>query len=142
MVAQGSCSALIDQEPLAAEIFAAAREATQKPLSVKSRLGIKRFDIERWVSFLLQQPLEAIILHGRTQKQMSEGKADWDEIGKAVKLRDQLAPHIPIIGNGDIETIADAISFWQTYGTDGVMIGRGIFKNPWLFSPGRKEIRP
>jgi len=140
VVAQGSCSALINNEPLAAEIIAATREATHLPVSVKTRLGVKKVDTERWMSFLLQQPLDAIILHGRIQKQMSEGEANWDEIARAVKLRDQLALEIPIIGNGDVLSLDDAYSKVDQYGVDGVMIGRGIFHNPWLFDPSRHDI--
>lgn len=140
VVAHGSCSALIDQEPLANEIIAASKEATALPLSVKTRLGLKKVDTERWMSFLLKQPLDAIILHGRIQKQMSEGLADWQEIAKAVQLRDQLAPGIKIIGNGDVDSLAEAHEKSGKYGVDGTMIGRGIFKNPWLFQPELKEI--
>lgn len=83
VVAHGSCSALIDNEALAREIIAASREASSLPLSVKTRLGVKKVDTDRWMQFLLQQPLEAIIVHGRIQKQMSEGLADWSEIARA-----------------------------------------------------------
>lgn len=134
VVANGCCSALIDNEPLAGEIISATHAATDLPLSVKTRLGVKKIDTERWIGFLLEQPIEAIILHGRIQKQMSEGEANWAEIGKAVKLRDQIAPDIKIIGNGDVETLADAITKTDYYGVDGIMVGRGIFKNPWLFN--------
>ncbi len=135
VVAHGSCSALIDNANLAAEIIDASRQATQLPLSVKTRLGVKEIDTGRWISFLLQQPIDAIILHGRTQKQMSNGEANWDEIGHAVTLRNQLAPHIRIIGNGDVTSVEDAHSRIARYQTDGAMIGRGIFHNPWLFHP-------
>jgi nifR3 family TIM-barrel protein len=134
VVAHGSCSALIDQEPLAAEIIAASNEATDLPLSVKTRLGLKKIDTERWMRFLLQQPLDAIILHGRIQKQMSEGAANWDEIEKAVQLRNEISPSIKIIGNGDITTLQEARQKCLNHGVDGVMIGRGIFNNPWLFA--------
>jgi tRNA-dihydrouridine synthase len=140
VVAHGSCSALIDQEPLAQEIIAASREATALPISVKTRLGLKKVDTVRWMSFLLQQPLDAIILHGRIQKQMSEGLADWEEIAKAVQLRNQMAPGIKIIGNGDVDTLEQAFEKSEKYGVDGSMIGRGIFKNPWLFQPALKAI--
>jgi tRNA-dihydrouridine synthase len=133
----GSCSALIGNEPLAGEIIAAAREATDLPLSVKTRLGIKDIETERWMSFLLSKPLDAIILHGRIQKQMSDGQANWAEIGKAVTLRNQLAPSIKIIGNGDVTSLAQAYEKVALHGVDGVMIGRGIFKDPWLFGDDR-----
>jgi tRNA-dihydrouridine synthase len=140
VVAQGSCSALIDNESLAGEIIAATRQATHLPLSVKTRLGVKNIDTQRWISFLLKQPIDAIILHGRIQKQMSEGQANWDEIGRAVQMRNELAPHIKIIGNGDVNTLEDAFMKTSQFGTDGVMIGRGIFQNPWLFKPEKEEI--
>jgi nifR3 family TIM-barrel protein len=140
VVAQGSCSALIDNESLAAEIIAATREATLLPVSVKTRLGVKKVETERWMSFLLLQPVDAVILHGRIQKQMSEGEANWDEIAKAVQLRNQLAPDTPIIGNGDVLSLAEAHQKCEKYGVDGVMIGRGIFHNPWLFHPAHTDI--
>jgi tRNA-dihydrouridine synthase len=135
VVAHGSCSALIDNEILAGEIIEAASKATRLPLSVKTRLGVKKIDTSRWISFLLQQPIDAIILHGRIQKQMSNGEANWVEIGHAVNLRNQLAPHIRVIGNGDVTSIEDAYTRISQYKTDGAMIGRGIFHNPWLFNP-------
>ncbi|TVQ09047.1 MAG: tRNA-dihydrouridine synthase family protein [Bacteroidetes bacterium] len=140
VVAQGSCSALIDNESLAGEIIAATRESTTLPLSLKTRLGVKKIDTERWISFLLQQPLDAIILHGRIQKQMSEGEARWDEIAKAVRLRDAMAPHIKLIGNGDVASMEDAREKMEFSGADGAMIGRGIFANPWLFNSEIREI--
>ncbi len=134
VVANGCCSALIDNEALAGEIIAATHAATDLPLSVNTRLGVKKIDPERWIGFLLEQPIEAIILHGRIQKQMSEGEANWTEIGKAVKIRNRIAPGIKIIGNGDVDSLADARTKTGDYGVDGIMIGRGIFKNPWLFN--------
>ena len=140
VVAHGSCSALINQESLAGEIIQATKEASPLPLSVKTRLGVKKIDTERWISFLIEQPLDAIIVHGRIQKQMSEGTANWEEIGKAAKLRDHQAPHIKIIGNGDIESLEEARRKVNKYGLDGIMIGRGIFKDPWLFNPHQNKI--
>lgn len=137
VVSHGSCSALIGNEPLAGEIIAACKETSKLPLSVKTRLGIKQIETERWLSFLLSKPLDAIVLHGRIQKQMSDGEANWDEIEKAVHLRNQLAPQIKLIGNGDVESIEQANDKMTKFGVDGVMIGRGIFKNPWLF--GKRE---
>ncbi|MFT3738966.1 MAG: tRNA-dihydrouridine synthase [Breznakibacter sp.] len=134
IVAHGSCSALIDHPSLAHEIIMASKEATSLPLSLKTRLGVKKIDTERWFSFLLTHPLDAIVVHGRIQKQMSEGIANWQEIAKVVRLKDEMAPHIRIIGNGDIFSLAQAREYSNLYGVDGVMIGRGIFKNPWLFS--------
>jgi nifR3 family TIM-barrel protein len=140
VVAQGSCSALIDNESLAGEIIAATREATHLPVSLKTRLGVKKIETERWMDFLLRQPLDAITLHGRIQKQMSEGQANWDEIAKAVRMRDQMSKNIKIIGNGDVLSYNEGIEKCQNFNTNGAMIGRGIFSNPWLFNPIRSEI--
>jgi nifR3 family TIM-barrel protein len=138
IVAQGGCSALIDNEPLAGQIIHAVRESTDLPVSVKTRLGVARVETERWMTFLLQQPVDAIILHGRTQKQQSDGQADWNEIEKAARLKDQIAPHVRIIGNGDVGSLAEARDKAGRHGLDGVMIGRGIFQNPWLFDPEKE----
>lgn len=140
VVAHGSGAALINSEDLAGEIIAATREASKLPLSIKTRLGVGRVDTERWISFLLHQRPDALIIHGRIQKLMSEGSADWAEIAKAVSLRDELAPDIIIIGNGDIESLKDAMNKTLFYKTDGAMIGRGIFKNPWLFNTDKSKI--
>lgn len=134
IVSHGSCSALIDNPSLANEIIMASREASSLPLSLKTRLGVKKIDTERWFSFLLAHPLDAIVVHGRIQKQLSEGEANWQEIAKVAKLREQLATHIKIIGNGDVLSLSQAREHSAVYGVDGVMIGRGIFKNPWLFA--------
>lgn len=140
VVSHGSCSALIDNEPLAAEIIRATREATSLPVSVKTRIGLKKVDTERWMNFLFRQPLEGVILHGRIQKQMSEGEANWNEIAKASTIRDLIAPQIPLIGNGDVFSFEDAHERSKRFSTDGVMIGRGIFKNPWMFESPLSEI--
>ncbi|MFV0378384.1 MAG: tRNA dihydrouridine synthase [Mangrovibacterium sp.] len=134
VVKQGSCSALIDQPALAQEIILATKEATHLPVSVKTRTGIKLHDTERWIGQLLETKPAAITLHGRTQKQQSDGLANWDEIAKAAQLRNQLAPEIPFLGNGDVLSYQQACEYTEKYGLDGIMIGRGIFHNPWFFN--------
>jgi tRNA-dihydrouridine synthase len=140
VVKNGCCSALIAQPELAKEIILATKEATHLPLSVKTRIGFKEVVTESWVSHLLKLPIDALTIHGRIQKQMSDGFADWKEIAKAVKLRNELAPHIKIIGNGDVESYEEGLQKVTQYGVDGVMIGRGIFKNPWFFSPHKEKV--
>jgi len=140
VVAHGSCSALIDNESLAAEIIQATSESTSLPVSVKTRTGLKKVDTERWMDFLFRQPLDGVILHGRIQKQMSEGEADWNEIAKASAIRDDLAPDVPLIGNGDVFSLDDLHDRCKRYKTDGVMIGRGIFRNPWMFQSDLSNI--
>ncbi len=139
VVKQGSCSALIDQPALAQEIILATKEATHLPVSVKTRTGIKKHDTDRWITQVLETRPAAITLHGRTQKQQSDGLADWDEIGKAARLRDAIAPEIPFLGNGDVLSYQQACDYTRQYGLDGVMIGRGIFHNPWFFNGEEAE---
>jgi tRNA-dihydrouridine synthase len=132
----GACSALIDNRPLAAEILAATKEgAPDLPVSVKTRLGIRGIQTDDWIGWLLQQDLAAITIHGRTVLEMSAVPAHWDEIGRAVQLRNEVAPKTYIVGNGDVMSLAEAHEKVKDYGVDGVMIGRGIFKNLWFFDP-------
>lgn len=139
VVKNGCCSALIDQQELALEIIQAVKEATNLPVSVKTRTGIRVHETERWITQLLSANPEAIILHGRRQVQQSDGLADWNEIKKAVEIRNELAPGIPILGNGDVFSYKQGIEYSEKYGVDGVMIGRGIFHNPWFFNPVQEE---
>ncbi|MDX9880919.1 MAG: tRNA-dihydrouridine synthase [Prolixibacteraceae bacterium] len=139
IVKNGCCSALIGQPELATEIIHAVKEATDLPVSVKTRTGIRIHETERWISQLLAAAPAAIILHGRRQVQQSDGPADWDEIRKAATIRDQLAPDIPIIGNGDVLSYRQGLEYSAKYGVNGIMIGRGIFHNPWFFNPVQEE---
>ena len=134
VVKQGSCSALIDQPTLAQEIILASKEATKLPVSVKTRTGTKQHETERWIAQLLETKPAAITLHGRIQKQQSDGEANWGEIAKAVQIRNEIQPDIPVLGNGDVLSYAQSVDYSQRYGVDGVMIGRGIFHNPWFFN--------
>lgn len=139
VVRRGCCSGLIGNPTLAKEIVHAAKEASHLPVSVKTRIGLKTIATEEWASHLLETQPAALTFHGRTQKQMSVGPANWHEIAKAARLRDQLAPHIPIIGNGDIKSIHEAREKCTHHQLDGAMIGRGIFDNPWLFMEEQRE---
>jgi tRNA-dihydrouridine synthase len=130
----GACSALIGEPSLAKEIILATKEATHLPVSVKTRTGIREHQTEEWISELLEVDPAAIILHGRTQRMQSEGDASWDEIGKAVQLKNSLKPNIPIHGNGDVYSYERGLVRIKESGVDGIMIGRGIFQNPWFFN--------
>ncbi len=135
VVKNGCCSALIGQHSLAKEIILATKEATHLPVSVKTRSGIRSHETEEWIANLLETKPAAIILHGRTQKQQSDGLADWDEIGKGARIRDQINPDTLFLGNGDVLSVAQGVALSDRYGIDGVMIGRGIFHDPWFFNP-------
>ncbi|BBE20721.1 tRNA dihydrouridine synthase B [Aquipluma nitroreducens] len=135
VVKNGCCSALINEPNLAKEIVLATKEATHLPVSVKTRTGIRTHDTESWIANLLETKPAAIILHGRTQKQQSDGLADWDEIAKGARMRDQINPETKFLGNGDVMSVAQGEDLCQKYQLDGIMVGRGIFHNPWFFNP-------
>jgi tRNA-dihydrouridine synthase len=100
---------------------------------VKTRIGIKRVVTEEWIGQLLETDPAAITIHGRTQKMMSEGFADWEEVARAVRLRDSMGKETVIIGNGDVMSYAEGLNRAADSGAHGVMIGRGIFSNPLFF---------
>lgn len=139
VVKHGSCSALIQQPDLAKEIILATKEATQLPVSVKTRTGIKIHETERWITQLMETRPDALILHGRTQKQQSDGLADWQEIGYGAEIRNVISPETVFIGNGDVMNVQQGKDLCLQFGLDGVMVGRGIFHNPWFFDPNRAE---
>ncbi len=137
-VKNGTCSALMQNRPLAAEIIAATRKGiasagSQMPISVKTRLGWNEID-HTWTEFLLNQKLNMLTIHGRTKKEMSKVPAHWDEIGKVRELRDRLSPDTLIVGNGDVLTRQQGEALAVQYGLDGVMIGRGVFQDPYVFA--------
>lgn len=139
IVNQIACSELIKFPDLAKEIIIATKEATHLPVSVKTRTGIKTHNTEQWIGNLLEAKPTAITLHARTQKMMSAYPAEWEQVKIAVDLRNQVAPDVPIIGNGDVISIEDALQKMEETGADGVMVGRGIFKNPFMFNHPQSE---
>lgn len=134
-VSHGACSALINDRPLAKAIIDATREglAGRLPLSVKTRVGFSEVDMT-WIQFLLDQDLDMLIVHGRTRKQMSKVPANWDLIGEARELRDKAGVKTSIIGNGDVMSRQQALELADKYQLDGIMIGRGVFHDPYLFA--------
>jgi tRNA-dihydrouridine synthase len=142
IVKQGGCSALIAQPALAKEIVLATKEGSNLPVSIKTRIGLNKVITEEWIAQLLECHPALITVHGRTQKQQSEGLADWNEVKKAVALRDKLNPETLIHGNGDVFSREDGYSKAKEYDVDGIMIGRGIFHNPWFFNRNSDEKTP
>ncbi len=134
IVKQGGCSALIAMPDLAKEIVLATKEASDIPVSIKTRIGINKVITEEWLPHLLECHPALITVHGRTQKQQSEGLADWNEVKKAVDLRNRISPETFIHGNGDVNSVEEGFDKAKNYDVDGVMIGRGIFHNPWFFN--------
>jgi nifR3 family TIM-barrel protein len=136
----GACSALIKNRALVKEIIEATKKGANKlPVSVKTRIGFKDVETEEWITYLLEQKLDAVTVHGRTARQMSDVPANWEEIKKAVNLKNSISPETVIIGNGDCKNYNDVVQKHEQYGVDGVMIGRGIFANPWVFEKITKK---
>lgn len=137
---RGAGAGLIGNYDLSGEIIISVKKgAGVLPVSVKTRLG-KNDNIARdWCSFLLKQNIAALTIHARTAKQMSKVPADWEEIGKMVKIGNKISPETIIIGNGDVKSYKEVGDLSEKYGVDGVMIGRGIFANPWVFARDTKE---
>lgn len=134
-IKKGACAALIKNPKLAVEIIEATiKGANGLPVSVKTRIGFQQKDTENWVATLLQTPIEALILHLRTARELSKVPAHWEEITKAVEIRKKLKSKALIIGNGDVKSLEEAREKCKKYKIDGVMIGRGIFDNVWLFN--------
>lgn len=131
---QDSGSGLILNPSLAQEIIRETkRGAGSLPVSIKTRIGYNSIVTEEWISKLIEAKPDAIILHGRTMKEASKVPAHWDEIEKAGKLCREA--NIPIIGNGDVMSYTEGVEKAKQYNLDGIMIGRGVFHNPWFFNP-------
>ncbi len=134
---QNSCSALIKTPELAKAIVRAAKEgAGDLPVSVKTRIGFNKVEIETWIPALLQEEPAVLIVHLRTVKEMSQVPAHWELMKRIVEIRDQMGVKTLIFGNGDVKDLADAYQKCEETGCDGVMLGRAIFGNPWLFKKG------
>lgn len=134
-VKNGTCSALIMNRPLAHEIIVATQTGAggKLPVSVKTRVGFSNVDMS-WIAFLLEHKLNMLTIHGRTRKEMSKVPARWELIGEGVKLRDEIAPETLVVGNGDILSYQQGVALAAQYGLDGIMIGRGVFQDPYIFS--------
>lgn len=131
----GACSALINDRTLAGEIINATKEGTggKLPVSVKTRVGFNQVDMS-WTQFLLEQDIAALIVHGRTSKQLSKVPNDWELIGRIREQRDEIAPQTVFIGNGDVDSRQQGMELAEKHQLDGIMIGRGIFKDPYVFA--------
>lgn len=137
---QGAGASMIKNIDKAREIIEYARAgAGDMPVSVKTRIGYNKNEINTWIRGLLEMQLPLLTVHLRTRKEMSKVSAHWELMYEIVKLRDEISPETLIIGNGDVENIIDAKDKIKETGCDGVMLGRAIFGNPWLFAENKKN---
>lgn len=143
---QGCGSAMIKSPAVAREIIRAAkRGAGPLPVSVKTRIGYNKDELDTWLPELLTETPAVITVHARTRKEMSKVPARWEHVRRAVEIRNKMQEHLPqeertlILGNGDITSLEDAHERIRTSGADGAMLGRAIFGNPWLFDPSRAQ---
>ena len=142
---QGCGSAMMRNPESARNIIRAAKRGAKMgevdgiPVSVKTRIGYNHDQLEEWIPMLLDEAPAALIVHGRTRKEMSKVPAKWERIKRAVEIRDEIQKGVDnktiIIGNGDALSLKDARQKAEFSGADGVMLGRAIFGNPWLFHP-------
>ena len=129
---RGAGSGMMRDVPLMVEMTRQIVQAVDKPVTVKTRLGWddESKNIEEIALRLQDVGIAALTIHGRTRAQLYRGEADWTLIGK-VKNNPQI--HIPIIGNGDIDSGVKAKEMFDRYGVDAVMIGRATYGRPWIF---------
>lgn len=130
---QGAGAALVKDPELAVELIRVAQGATRLPVSVKTRIGYNKESLDEWLTALLSANPAAITLHLRTRKELSLVPADWEQMKKAVAIRDRMNPKVLLIGNGDVQDLGDGRRRVMESGCDGAMLGRAIFGNPWLF---------
>lgn len=138
----GRGSGLIKRPERAAELIQAAK-AGGIPVSVKTRLGYSKLSEWRdWLTHVLEQDIVNLSIHLRTRNEMSKYDAHWELIPEIKELRDEIAPNTLLTINGDIPDREKGVELAEKYGIDGVMIGRGVFNNPFAFELETKNHSP
>lgn len=135
VVRSGCCSALINNRDLAVAIIQAVKKGVngRVPVSVKLRTGFNEVDFT-WPELILQQGIDILTVHGRTTKEMSKVPARWADIKIVREIRDTVAPNTLIVGNGDVMSRQHGEELASQTGVDGIMIGRAIFNDPFMFA--------
>ncbi len=136
---QGAGAAMIKDMKKAGEIIQAVKDGIKDSkkknisISVKTRIGYSKNQIDEWVPFLLSQDIDALTIHARTRKEMSDVPARWEHIKEVVEIRNKMSVKTKIIGNGDVKDLEHGRLLAEETGCDGIMIGRAVFGNPWIF---------
>lgn len=135
---QGAGAAMIKNPKLAQEIIKAAQDGSGLPVSVKTRIGYNKVEWKEWLPYILEMKPAALTIHLRTRKEMSLVPAHWElmpQITEFVREKNKELGNekMPILGNGDVVSVSHARGLAQMSNCDGVMLGRAIFGNPWLF---------
>ncbi len=142
----GSCAALFRTPALAQEVVRATKEgAGNLPVSIKIRIGDTKVDWENWIAALLETEPAAMSIHLRTRKEMSKVPAHWELMPEiSAFIREHTTPETRplIIGNGDVMTLKEGKEKAAATGCDGIMIGRGVFSNPWVFTEDEPTEHP
>lgn len=139
---QGAGACMMKTPDVAIEVIRAAkRGAPNIPISVKTRVGYNTVELDTWIPTLLNEGIAALTIHARTRKEMSKVPAKWGYVAQVVKMRDALGVQTKIIGNGDVIDREDGEKKAKETGCDGIMVGRAIFGNPWLFDTSRKIVQ-
>ncbi|MGG7661090.1 tRNA dihydrouridine synthase DusB [Dyadobacter sp. BHUBP1] len=130
---RGAGAALLQDIPKMVKMTESVIKSTHLPVTVKTRLGWDENtkNVEEVAERLQDIGIKALSVHGRTRVQMYKGSADWSLIAK---IKENPRITIPIFGNGDIDTPEKALEYKNTYGVDGIMIGRATIGNPWIFN--------
>jgi len=135
---QGAGAALIKKPELARKLIQSAKRGTEGKIavSIKTRIGYNKNELKTWLPHILAEKPNLVTIHARTRKELSEVPARWEHVKEAVEIRNILYPQkdVLIFGNGDVTNLKEARKKIRETKADGVMIGRGIFGNPWLFS--------
>jgi len=143
IVKQGSCAALFKTPKLAQQLVLETKRGTTLPVSVKIRIGDGKVEWKEWIKYLLEVEPAAMAIHLRSRKEMSKVPAHWElmpEIVEFIKANSNPDSLPIVLGNGDVFSLEDAKDKVVQTGCDGVMIGRGIFGNPWFFNADKKEV--
>jgi nifR3 family TIM-barrel protein len=140
VVCKGAGAGVLKDVDLMVRLTKAVIKGTNLPVTVKTRLGWDEssINIDEVAERLQDVGIEALSIHGRTRVQMYKGDADWTLIGE---VKNNSRMHIPVFGNGDIDTPEKAVEYKNRYGVDGVMIGRASIGHPWIFNEIKHFVR-